>query len=248
LTDLQWDASPENYKVIFIAGNEDFLQGSVHYTKACAEAKRKGVIINTIYCGDRMQGINEHWNLAGECGTGSFSNINSDAKIEDIPTPYDSTLFALNTKLNGTYISYGYAGAANYSNQGAMDMANTQMNKSVGLKRIAVKGKKELYKNDSWDMIDASSNDSMYYAKVDMKTLPDSLKNKSRAELKQVIQKKTAERGMIQKSIETINTKRENYIAAEKAKAANKNNNATLETEVEKTIRVQAKRFNMIIN
>jgi len=67
LKELNWDASQNNYKVIFIAGNEDFLQGDVVYTKACAEAKSKGVIVNTIYCGDRMQGIREHWNLNAEC-------------------------------------------------------------------------------------------------------------------------------------------------------------------------------------
>ena len=110
LNDLNWDASSSNYKVIFIAGNEDFLQGSVHYTKACAEANKKGVIVNTIYCGDRLQGIKEHWNLAGECGNGSFTNINQDAKIDDIPTPYDSTLVVLNNKLNGTYLYYGEVG------------------------------------------------------------------------------------------------------------------------------------------
>ncbi len=103
LNELNWDPAPNNYKVIFIAGNEDFLQGDIHYTKSCKEAKSKGVIVNTIYCGDRMQGISEHWNLNAECGTGSFTNINQDAKMEDIPTPYDSLLFTYNEKLNGTY-------------------------------------------------------------------------------------------------------------------------------------------------
>ncbi|MEO6541232.1 MAG: vWA domain-containing protein, partial [Ferruginibacter sp.] len=107
LQELQWDASPENYKVIFIAGNEDFLQGNLHYTKACTEAKNKGVVVNTIYCGDKMQGIKEHWNLAGECGNGSFTNINQNAKQEEIPTPYDSLIYSYNEKLNGTYIAYG---------------------------------------------------------------------------------------------------------------------------------------------
>jgi len=107
LKDLVWDSASTNYKVIFIAGNEDFLQGNLLYTKACNEAKKKGVIVNTIYCGDRMQGIREHWNLSAECGNGSFTNINQDAKIEDIPTPYDSTILALNDKLNGTYLTFG---------------------------------------------------------------------------------------------------------------------------------------------
>jgi hypothetical protein len=72
LNDLKWDASSASYKVIFISGNEDFLQGGITYTKACEEARKKGVIVNTIYCGDKMQGIREHWNLGGECGSGSF--------------------------------------------------------------------------------------------------------------------------------------------------------------------------------
>ncbi|MGZ5286814.1 MAG: hypothetical protein ACXWB9_06505, partial [Flavisolibacter sp.] len=120
LTDLAWDTSKDSYKVIFIAGNEDFLQGNVSWTKACEEAKKKGVIVNTIYCGDKMQGVKEHWNLAMECGSGSYTNINHGAVLEDIPTPYDSALFTLNTKLNGTYIGYGSAGFANKSKQEAV--------------------------------------------------------------------------------------------------------------------------------
>ncbi len=90
LDELKWDTSSLNYKVIFISGNEDFLQGNISYTVACEEAKKKGVIVNTIYCGDRMQGIREHWNLGAECGNGSFSNINSNAKI--FPAQWDPKL------------------------------------------------------------------------------------------------------------------------------------------------------------
>ena len=57
LTDLPWDNGDAHYKVIFIAGNEDFLQGTTPFTKACTIAKQKGVIVNTIYCGNRQQGI-----------------------------------------------------------------------------------------------------------------------------------------------------------------------------------------------
>ncbi len=51
---------------------------------------------------------------AGECGNGSFTNIDQNATIEDIPTPYDSTLVVLNNKLNSTYIGYGAGGAQGY--------------------------------------------------------------------------------------------------------------------------------------
>jgi hypothetical protein len=249
LNELNWDATSSGYKVIFIAGNEDFLQGSVHYTVACNEARKKGVIVNTIYCGDRLQGIREHWDLAGECGNGSFTNINQDAKIEDIPTPYDSTLVVLNQKLNNTYLYYGSRGSEGYMLQGYADVANASVSKSTEAKRIAVKGNKQLYDNSSWDLVDASANDSTgrIISQLDMNTLPDSLKNKNREELQKIITAKANERGLIQGEIQTISSQREKYIAAEKAKAASSNNAATLETEVEKIIKEQVKRFNMTI-
>lgn len=249
LNELGWDTSSKNYKVIFIAGNEDFLQGNILYTNSCAEAKKKGVIVNTIYCGDRMQGIKEHWNLAGECGNGSFTNINQDAKVPDIPTPYDTTLIVLNSKLNSTYIYYGAEGAANFTRQMSLDAGNARIGSEVAAKRTAVKGNKQLYNNASWDLVDAFTADSTSrgFGTIDMKTLPDSLKNKSRAELKKIVNSKNTERGAIQKEIMTVTIQRESFIAAERAKNAANNNAATLETEVEKVIRQQAKRFNMVI-
>ena len=248
LNDLSWDTSTANYKVIFISGNEDFLQGNVSYTLACAEAKKKGVIVNTIYCGDRMQGIREHWNLLGECGNGSFTNINSDAKPEDIPTPYDSALITLNNKLNGTYIYYGVAGRSNQLRQATADANNASINTYVGVNRIAAKGQKATYKNGDWDLIDAKDEDKKILDKIDLKTLPDSLRNKNKAQLEAIINQKSAERAGIQKEIQDINKKREVYIKEEKQRKAKSNNNTqTLETEVEKIIREQAKRFNMKI-
>lgn len=248
LDELAWDTASTSYKAIFIAGNEDFLQGNLTYTKACEEARKKGVIVNTIYCGDRMQGIREHWELAGECGNGSFTCINQNAKIPDIPTPYDTMLISLNYKLNGTYIGYGDMGAANVARQESVDKMNAKAGAGVAAKRTAVKSKESLYDNRSWDLVDAARGDKDFAEKVDMKSLPDSLKNRSRAELKQVVALKQQERSNIQKDIATVNVQREKYIADEKARmASNTNNAATLETEVEKIIKVQAKRYNMVI-
>jgi von Willebrand factor type A domain len=247
LNELQWDASAENYKVIFIAGNEDFLQGNLLYTKACNEAKQKGVIVNTIYCGDRMQGIREHWNLSSECGNGSFTVINQNEKIDDIPTPYDSIIFSLNEKLNSTYLAYGYGGGKKMEAQASVDQLNYSTSKGAALKRAAVKSNAGLYNNSTWDMVDAAKDDVKFVDKLDRKTLPDSLKNKTTEELKVIVKEKGVQRSGIQKQIGEANTQREKFIAAEKVKNAAKKNTATLETEVEKIIKEQARRYNMVI-
>jgi hypothetical protein len=245
LNELQWDSSSTNYKVIFIAGNEDFLQGKIPYSQSCAEAKRKGVIVNTIYCGNKDQGIREHWNIAGECGNGSYTNIDQNIKMEKIATPYDSLIFSYNSQLNSTYLGYGELGAYSYAQQSKVDNLNMNFSKSVQVKRAAVKANKELYGNSSWDLVDAAERDSTFIAKVDMKTLPDSLKNKTRQQLKQVVEEKTAERNKVRQHITLLNKQREDYIAAEKAKAAANNTQPTLESEVEKVIKQQVTRFNM---
>jgi hypothetical protein len=245
LNELQWDTASNNYKVIFIAGNEDFLQGNVTYTKACSLAKQKGVIVNTIYCGDKQQGIAEHWNLAGECGNGSFSNINQNARAIEIPTPYDSALYVLNDKLNDTYIAYGFDGYAKQSKQGKMDLANTSLSRSAGLKRIQAKSSSKMYNNAQWDLIDAKANDKDAIAKVDKKLLPESLKNKTTAQLDSIVIEKSKERVNAQKEIVALTMQRETFINKEKAKQTN--TNVTLETEVEKIVIDQARRFKMEI-
>ena len=241
---LKWTTETDAYKVIFIAGNEDFLQGKIQFTEACKLAKEKNIIVNTLYCGDRMSGIQEHWNLGGECGNGSYTNINQNAVMQEIATPYDNELMSFNNNLNKTYLGYGDMGSDKMMVQAEVDQKSYSTNASAAIKRAAVKADKNVYKNEDWDLVDASLKDSNFYKKVDVKTLPAPMQNMKPEELKKAIAKKTAERKELQKNILELSKKRADYIIAEKAK--NKNpEEQTLETEIEKIITEQAKRFNM---
>jgi len=244
LDELAWDTSSASYKVIFIAGNEDFLQGPVKYTESCDAAKKKGVIVNTIYCGNRSDGIRLHWDLGGECGNGSYTFINHNATEQDIPTPYDSTLIVLNTKLNGTYIQYGGRATEGLMLQQQADANN--MKSASGLKRIAVKGDKKLYRNSSWDLVDALKDNKTTIREVNRNTLLDSLKGKSDAELLQIVTSKSNERDSIQREIGKLAAARSQFIADEnKKRSAVKDQ--TLQSETEKMLREQARRYNIII-
>jgi hypothetical protein len=241
---LKWDANPNSYKVLFIAGNESFRQGNVSFTQACTEAKSKGVIVNTIYCGDRQQGIREYWNLVGECGNGSFSNINQDHKIEDIATPYDDEIFKLNEKLNGTYIAYGARGQEFYSKQEQMDVANAAMSKKAAIKRAETKSNSKVYNNAGWDLVDRAGDNEAEIERIDKKTLPDSLQNKTTAQLKVIVSEKKKERAAIHTKIIALNQQRQQYINDQKKNGGGVTV-STLETEVERIIGEQVKRFKM---
>ncbi|MES2774230.1 MAG: vWA domain-containing protein [Bacteroidota bacterium] len=244
LNELKWDASPNLYKVIFIAGNESFKQGSVPYAEACKLAKQKGVILNTIYCGDYQAGITEFWNLNGECGSGTYSNINQNEKQEYIPAPQDSIIYALNNKLNGSYVTYNFMGDQKMALQKSMDEVNVSASRTAGLKRASVKANASAYNNSGWDLVDAYKADSTVLAKLDRKYLPAEVKDKSTTEIKKYVEEKNAERGAIQKQITTLMDERGKYVAKVKAETA-KNTGQNLENTIQTLIKTQAGKFNI---
>lgn len=245
LNELQWDNNPNYYKVIFIAGNESFKQGSVPITQACELAKQKNVIINTIYCGNYQAGITEYWNLYGECGNGTYTNIDQNSKSDDIPTPQDSMIYALNNQLNESYIAYNSYGNNRVALQSKMDEANAKMGGKVAVKRAYVKANKATYKNGSWDLVDAFESDSMVIKKLDKKYLPAEYQNKSEAEIKAFVKQKTADRSNTQQQLTKLILEREKFIAAAKAQNANSNKTADLENAIQNTIKTQAVKFNI---
>jgi hypothetical protein len=248
LTQLNWDTLSSDYKVIFIADNESFLQGDVSFTKACEEARKKGVIVNTIYCGDKNQGIKENWNLGAECGNGSFTNIDQYAPELSIPTPYDTTIITLKEKLNETYIAYGFGGKKYYNSMVQMDtMAVYNLIDPTKISQfVVVKSNKSLNNNSEWDLVDALEKNAGIIDTLDMNNLDDSLKTKSRKELKKIVEGTASERKRIQNLIAALSVKQEKFIKAEKEKLK-ANEPQTLESEIERIIREQVKRVNMKI-
>lgn len=245
--DLNWNPSNVNsYKVIFIAGNESFKQGNFSCEQACKEAREKGVVINTIYCGNELQGVKEFWNSLVACGNGTYSHIDQNLKEPDIPTPFDSSLIALNTKLNETYLPFGSRGVDGYAAQASADKQNLSYSKSLGVKRIAAKANGVVYRNSSWDLVDAQTNDSLFVDRLDSLSIPENLRQQSRAAIKQYVAGLQLTRSGIQQEIATINNQRQAYIRTHTATATHQG--PTLQTELEKIIREQVQAHNMQIH
>ncbi|NOT50939.1 MAG: VWA domain-containing protein [Chitinophagaceae bacterium] len=246
LTQLDWDTVGNSYKVIFIAGNESFLQGNISFTEACEKAKQKGVVVNTIYCGERSKGIAEHWDLGAECGNGSFSNIDHNAKPLSIKSPYDDSIIRLKDSLNETLIVYGIEGRHYYNSMMQSDtMAVYNLNDPTKITQyVIVKANSNLVSNPKWDLVDAIEKNPMIIDTLDMNTLDDSLKNKSRKELKQIVKQRGFERNHIRARIVELSIKQEKYIKAEKERLKEPR---TLESEIEKIIREQVGRVKMKI-
>lgn len=214
---LKWAKDNNNMKLIYIAGNEEFNQGGVNYKEAISNALKNDIYVNTIYCGDKTQGINELWKSGAEQGKGKYFNIDSNETVRYIATPYDNEITKCNEKINKTYITYGSKGAAKKMNQEMQDK-NAQKVSASNYAERAVSKSKAVYKNESWDLVDKVKDDKTAISKIKKEELPKELQNKSEAEIKTIVAEKTKERETIQKEIGELGKKRQQYIDSEAKK------------------------------
>ncbi|MGB5226991.1 MAG: vWA domain-containing protein [Eudoraea sp.] len=212
LRQLDWGKNPDNLKMIFIAGNEPFTQGKLNYRDAVTNATEKDIIVNTIFCGNYQQGVNTEWKKGATLTGGEYMAIDHNKQIVHIDTPYDDIIIKLNSKLNSTYISYGAMGSAKLELQARQDNNAMELEEAVAVKR-AVSKSSGMYKNSSWDLIDAAEDDEFDVSAIKKEELPGALRDKSKAELTAFIGEKKAERTRIQKEIQQLNAKREIYVS-----------------------------------
>lgn len=212
LDELEWSDDKHDMKLIIIAGNEPFTQGTVTWQSACERAKKGGVIIDTIHCGDADVGIRTGWKAAADCAGGLYMTINQDEKYVHVPSPWDDTLLDLNKKLNDTYFGYGAKGLQNKTRQAVQDNNASSMNKGAEISRLFAKSK-SAYSNDTWDIVDAYKKDEKAVLAMDEEKLPEELKGKTENERKEFIEAKQRERSGIQKQIAELGQKQKDYVA-----------------------------------
>lgn len=238
LNQLNWGTNADDLKLIFIAGNEPFTQGKISYKDAAKLAHNKDVTVNTIFCGDYDQGISSYWKEGADLAHGNYMAINHNHATTYVASPYDDQILMLNQKLNKTYVAYGSSGVKKMEMQAEQD-SNAQGYSEANAVSRAVSKSSHLYKNDTWDLVDAEKNKSFKYEDLKDKDLPAELKGKSKEAIKAYVAKKSKERSEIQEDIQNLNEKRRLYILNQQ-----KENSNSLESAMVNAIKTQAKNKN----
>lgn len=214
---LKWATENNNMKLIYIAGNEEFNQGKISYKEAISNALKNDIYVNTIFCGNKTEGINILWKDGADRGKGKYFNIDSNQSVQYIATPYDDEITKCDEKMNKTYINYGAKGAAKKMNQVTQDQ-NAKTVSNANYADRAISKSKAVYKNESWDLVDKTKEDASALLKIKKEELPAELQNKSTAELQKIVTEKTKERETIQKEISVLAKKRQQYLDSESKK------------------------------
>lgn len=214
---LTWGKDDADMKLVYIAGNEEFTQGSIHYKKAIDAALKKNIYVNTIHCGDINWGVEGMWKDAAMYGKGKFFNIDHNARVTFVETPYDDRIHKCNLRLNDTYIGYGRIGADRKANQMRQDVNALSVSSSNVAER-AVSKTKGVYNNSSWDLVDMVNEDRKALDNIKKDDLPKELQSKSKEEIKKYVDEKDTERKALQKEISELAKKRQDYIDQEMQK------------------------------
>lgn len=216
--DLDWSTDPGALRVLFIAGNEGANQDpQIPVLQAADVAAKRGITVNTIYCGGETDGDASMWRQVAVASNGLFASINQDAAaVAAIATPMDDELAALNQELNTTYVPYGAAGAASRERQVEQDSAVAALSAPAMASRATAKAG-SLYKNDSWDLVDAFESGKPL-EEVAEEELPEVMQEMEPEERANYVLKKAEDRKTIQGRIQTLADERRDYIEKERAK------------------------------
>ncbi len=215
---LKWDKHDDVYKVIFIAGNEPFTQGPVDFRTATALASKRGIFMNTIYCGRRQEGIATQWKAGADLSQGEYTNIDQFAPVVRIRTPQDDEITKLGMEINKTYIAYGSRGRKSLARQKMMDSSAAGAGAPVMAERAVSKASRQ-YSQAAWDVVGALESGQLKEEELKKDQLPEEMRSMSKKERSEYIQKKREERKRIQEKINALNAERQKYIK-EKEKTA----------------------------
>lgn len=236
--ELNWTTKASDLKIIVIAGNESFAQGTKDYVRSCEQALQKNIIINTIYCGSCPDGRSLSWEDGAIRGQGKYMCIDQNETVEFIPTPYDSLINIQNQKLNNTYFGYGSRGKKRKAMQLEQDEAADAFS-AQNMTERALSKSSHVYSNTSWDILDFYLDDTEEVLKLKDAELPEILKGKTKKEKVEILEDLKTEREEIKKEIGSLSQSRTLFLANYRAENTLKDN--SLDVVMIDLIRSQAK-------
>jgi len=201
---FDWSDDPSTLKIVFLVGDappQMDYQDDVKYQASCKFAAERGIIVNTIQCGN-LGGTKEHWTKMANLTNGRYAAIAQDSGVQRIATPFDAEITELDQQLASLMIGYGNS-----------DEMKAQQDKRARSSRISSKsapeasadramynqstaGKRNLY--GSKELIDDLNSGLIELEEIKSSNLPAELQSKSKDELKAIVAKNAELRSKIE--------------------------------------------------
>ena len=213
LNNLNWSYSRRDLRLLYIAGNETFHQGYIDYRDVASQARRRDIVVNTIFCGDYYYGRRMGWEDAARLGNGDYLNIEQNYRPHYSDNVYTDRLFSLNVQLNQTYIPYGRRGNECFQRQRNLDRRAGNYGRGYASQRFITKST-GAYLNPDWDLVDAVATGRVKLEDIPTTDLPEEMKRMSLAQRKSFVNNKLNQRKKLQSEMRNVGKKQLNVIKA----------------------------------
>ena len=224
--ELKWDEGQNVLRVLYIAGNEEFTQGPVDSHAAIAEARERGIVVNTVNC-TGYGNWDAGWQEAATFGGGKALRIDQNAKQTYIASPHDDAIETLSNRLNETYLGYGARAEDAMVNQARQDANSVSVGRASSIARAMSKTSR-LYDNSAWDLVDAVESGKIDLERVDRRVLGEGFADLSDEELEKKVSAASTEREEIKIKLRKLQQQREDYVASKRSEAGERLDDAII--------------------
>ena len=202
---MSWSRQGPVYRVAFLVGDApphmDYAN-DVKYPATLAEARRKGIIVNTIQSG-QLQTTRPAWREIASLGRGDYFQVGDTGNAVAVATPFDKKLSRLAAALEDTRLYYGDAETRKQQmlKQEAGARLHLELSPQALARRSAFNATASGRKNflGESELVDAVTSGKVEIEEIDKKDLPASLQSVAPKEAMEIITRKKQRRDDLQR-------------------------------------------------
>jgi hypothetical protein len=251
VTQMAWSTDERTYRVVFLVGDcpphMDYSD-DIQYPQSCKHAAERGIIINTIQCGNEPATTSVWSEIAGRAEGQSFRVEQAGGAIA-ASTPFDGELGRLSRELDGTRIYYG--SPDELARQAARDKTGSDFYLIAPSSALAARatfnaseaGKLNFFGGK--ELIDDITVGRLSLSDVKSEELSGDLRSMSPAEREVHVRNLARRRTEIQKQIAELSGKRQAHIK-EQVEKANDVTKGSLDAQLYECVKTQAGKKDII--
>ncbi|MEE9254687.1 MAG: vWA domain-containing protein, partial [Pseudomonadales bacterium] len=215
---ISWSTDDDAYKVIFLVGDApphmDY-RDDVKYSETLSVAKIKGIVVNTVQCGELGTTV-APWQQIAALGSGRYFQVDQAGGTLAMTTPYDEALASLSAELDATRLYYGNDDekARMKEKQQATHKLHAFSSFESRARRatfnVSPAGKSNLLGEN--ELVDDVASGRVDLSTIDADALPASMQAMAPEERKDLLAKTAAKRGELERQVKELAQKRDNFI------------------------------------
>ena len=246
---VSWSQDDSVYKVAFLIGDApphmDYAD-DVKFPVTLAQAKSKGIVVNTIQSGQNS-GTTPVWQNIAQLGYGAYFQVANSGNAVAVSTPFDRKLDELAASLEGTRIFYG--DRDELEKQAKKDKAGKKLREELSAAALARRSTFNASASGganllgSSELVDAISSGRIELDDIADEEMPASLRAMTPVEQKVHIAKQAERRDNIKQEIKKISQSRQRFIEEQ---MTSKDALKSLDEKIYSAVKEQAKNKGLI--